>query len=54
MSKQMKIAKKNKIFINEEKVYDRLSELYEYVNNFPKGEITDAAKNEIKYLESLI
>ncbi len=50
----MKIRKKEFTFINEEKVYDRLSELYEYIENFPEGMMAGAVKNEIEYLESLI
>ena len=49
-----KSTKKNFNFINEEKLYDRLSELYEYIENFPEGMMAGAVKNEIEYLESLI
>ena len=50
---KMKIAKKNFSFMNEEKLYNRLKELYEYITNFPEGIMADAARNEIEYLESL-
>lgn len=49
----MKIAKKNYMYINEEKLYKRLSELYEYIENFPEGLMANAARSEIEYLESL-
>ncbi len=53
MSKQRKMAKKNYQFINEDTVYERLTELYEYINNFPDGMMAAAVRNEINYLESL-
>lgn len=40
--------------IPSETMYDRLDELYEYLENFPDGELSTAVRNEIAYLESLI
>lgn len=38
---------------NGEQIYDRLEELYGYLQNFPQSELSTAIQNEIDYLEDL-
>lgn len=40
--------------LNEERIFDRLEELQEYLENFPESKLTHAVENEIKYLQSLL
>lgn len=43
-----------KMFINEERVLDRIEELEEFINNFPESALTPIFKSEIEYLELLL
>jgi hypothetical protein len=38
---------------NAEIVYNRLEELYEFIENFPESKLTPIFKKEIEYLETL-
>lgn len=40
--------------IPSEKMYDRLEELYTYLDNFPDSKLSSAIREEISYLESLL
>ena len=40
--------------MNEQKILDRLEELYDYIALFPESTLVPAMKKEIEYLESLI
>ena len=40
--------------MNEERIIDRLEELYAYIALFPESALVPAMKKEIEYLESLI
>ena len=40
--------------MNEERIIDRLEELYAYIALFPESTLVPAMKKEIEYLESLI
>lgn len=41
-------------WFNEELVYDRLFELYEYLENLPNGWYAPIARKEIEMLERLV
>lgn len=40
--------------LNEERICDRLDELYQYLENFPESKLATAFRDEIAYLESLM
>ena len=39
---------------NEERILDRLEELYSYLQNFPNSELSPIFQREIDYLEALL
>lgn len=36
-----------------ERVFDRIEQLTEYINNFPESKLTPIFKKEIEYLETI-
>jgi hypothetical protein len=38
---------------NGERIFNRIEELTEYINNFPNSKLTPIFKKEVEYLETL-